>query len=109
MMQGAKKAILFIIVAAFWLAVWQGAAALVGSELLLPTPFSVLKTLFGLVKTAKFWQSLLHTLLRVLAGFSLGIIAGTLLGTLTAASKLLNSVRSAMPGRLAMTVCTAGA
>ena len=106
MMKGAKKAILFIIVAAFWLAVWQGAAALVGSELLLPTPFSVLKTLFGLVKTAKFRQSLLHTLLRVLAGFSLGIIAGTLLGTLTAASKLFSAFLSPLRSMIKATPVT---
>lgn len=94
MKKAAEKIGIVIIVAAFWLAVWQLAAALVGSELLLPTPFSVLKTLFELIKTAKFWQSLLHTLLRVLAGFALGIIAGTLLGTITASSKLLSAFLS---------------
>ena len=85
----AVSIIKFISVAAFWLALWQLASMLVGSELLLPTPFSVLKTLFELMGTARFWQSLLHTLLRVLAGFSLGIIAGTLLGAVTASSRLL--------------------
>ena len=94
MKKAAGKICIIIIVAAFWLAVWHLAAVSVGSELLLPTPFSVLKTLFELIKTAKFWQSLLHTLLRVLAGFALGIIAGTLLGTLTASSKLLSAFLS---------------
>ncbi|MBR3299627.1 MAG: ABC transporter permease subunit [Clostridia bacterium] len=94
MKKAAGKISIIIIVAAFWLAVWHLAAVSVGSELLLPTPFSVLKTLFELIKTAEFWQSLLHTLLRVLAGFALGIIAGTLLGTLTASSKLLSAFLS---------------
>lgn len=94
MKKAAGKTGIIIIVAAFWLAVWHLAAALVGSELLLPTPFSVLKTLFELMGTASFWQSLLHTLLRVLAGFALGMLAGTLLGTLTAASRLLSAFLS---------------
>ena len=91
MKKSAAKTGIFIIVTALWLALWQLAATLVGSELLLPTPFSVLKTLFELMGTAKFWQSLLHTLLRVLAGFALGIAAGTAIGTAAASSKLLNA------------------
>ena len=46
MKKAAGKISIIIIVAAFWLAVWHLAAVSVGSELLLPTPFSVLKTLF---------------------------------------------------------------
>ena len=44
MKKAAGKISIIIIVAAFWLAVWHLAAVSVGSELLLPTPFSVLKT-----------------------------------------------------------------
>ncbi|MBR4434582.1 MAG: ABC transporter permease subunit [Clostridia bacterium] len=89
MASALKKTLKAILVAAFWLAVWQTAAYFVGSELLLPTPFSVIKTLFKLIGTHKFRISAANTLIRVVAGFTLGLFAGTLLGCLTAASKLL--------------------
>lgn len=106
MRNGAKKTAILVIVAAFWLAVWHAAAALVGSELLLPTPFSVFKTLLDLVKTARFWLSLSHSLLRVLAGFVFGIAAGTLLGTLTAASNLIGTFISPLRSMIKATPVT---
>lgn len=93
-----RKFIIYAIVAVFWLAVWQIAAMAAGSDLLLPPPFTVLKTLWALMKTGRFWLSLGSTLGRVAIGFTLGIIAGTLLGALTAsvpfADTLLTPLRS---------------
>lgn len=84
--------------ALFWLAVWEGAALLVKSDLLLPSPLSTAKALFSLALTGKFWVSCAMTLLRVFAGFLLGILAGSVLGVVTAASgflkELLDPLRS---------------
>ncbi|MBQ1685792.1 MAG: ABC transporter permease subunit [Clostridia bacterium] len=93
-----RKLITYAAVAVFWLALWQIAAMAAGSELLLPSPVSTAKTLWELMKTGRFWLSLGSTLLRVAAGFTLGVIAGTLLGAVTAsvpfADALLSPLRS---------------
>ena len=68
----------------FWLALWALAAAWVGKELLLPSPWAVVCALAVLVQTPAFWLSCLSTLGRILAGFGLAVLAGTGLGVLTA-------------------------
>ena len=89
-----SKPVKIVLTAAFWLLVWQIAAMAVGSELLLPPPLSVLKTLVSLAGTARFWRSLGYTLLRVLAGFALGLSAGTLLGAATGFMPFLDTLLS---------------
>ena len=86
------------LILAFWLLVWFGAAWAVGSPLLLPSPLLTFKTLISLCATGAFWKTCLMTLLRVFAGFALGISIGSALGVLTAASpfseELLSPLRS---------------
>jgi len=74
--------------AACWILVWQAAAWAVGSDLLLPSPIVTVKALISLAGTAVFWKSCFLTLLRVFAGFLIGILAGTALGVITAVSGL---------------------
>lgn len=71
---------------AFWLIVWQIAARIVGKDLLLPGPWTVLKTLGGLVVTVKFWQITALTLARIFAGMLAGAALGTVIAVLTCAS-----------------------
>lgn len=54
---------------------------------MLPSPLAVIKTLLHLGTTAGFWLSLLGSMLRVLCGFTLAMLAGALLGVLTSASR----------------------
>ena len=72
---------------AFWLAVWTIAAALVGRELILPGPGAVVRSLALLMAEPDFWRSAVLSLLRVGLGFLLGVVLGTGLGALTAASR----------------------
>lgn len=72
---------------AFWLAVWELAALLVGKDLLLPGPWTVARTLAALAGTAAFWQTAALTLLRVFAGTLGGAVLGTLIAVLTCASR----------------------
>ncbi|MCR5610508.1 MAG: ABC transporter permease subunit [Clostridiales bacterium] len=83
-----------LIIAAVWLVIWQAAAWAVGSKLLLPSPFETGKALVLLAGTRVFWKSCLMTLLRVFAGFFLGVIAGAVLGVVTAASGFLDEFLS---------------
>ena len=76
----------------FWLGVWQLCALLVdrsmggrGNELLLPYPATVLAALTHLAGTGEFWESVLLSLLRVLAGLVVGAGLGGLTAALTCA------------------------
>ena len=84
-----SKIIKTLAAAACWILVWQAAAWAVGSDLLLPSPVVTAKALISLAGTAVFWKSCALTLLRVFAGFLLGILAGTALGVITAVSGLV--------------------
>ncbi len=68
-----------------WLVVWQLASLAVGEELLLPSPLSALRALWGLAGTALFWRSIATSLWRIALGFFLGLAAGCLLAALSAA------------------------
>ena len=88
--KGLKKLLGWLPAPAFWLGVWQLCAFLVdrsvegrGNELLLPYPATVLSALVEQGGQLLFWQSILATLLRVVAGLGLGIVLGAALAVLT--------------------------
>ena len=67
----------------FWLIVWQIASACVGQEILLVSPVLTCKTFFQLLGTTKFYQAVLGSFGRILAGFALGTGLGILLAALS--------------------------
>lgn len=67
----------------FWLLVWQCAASAVGKEVLLPAPTAVIGRMFSLMGTADFWLDTLQSLGRIMLGFIMGLVGGTLLGFLS--------------------------
>lgn len=82
-----KTAAAVIGVAAFWIAVWALLSLKINSELLLPSPWTVIKRLFELSGASELWKATGATLLRILAGFLTGVAAGTVLAALTAWSR----------------------
>lgn len=74
----------FLLPLLFWLLAWQGLAGAVGKELLLPGPLAVGRTLLALAGEPSFWQSAAVSLLRILAGFLVGVALGTLLAAVSA-------------------------
>ena len=78
----SNKILKGLLPAAFWLAVWWGAAAWVGQELLIPSPLAVVRRLGELASTGLFWRSAGVSLLRIFCG----ALAGVALGTLCAAA-----------------------
>ena len=88
-----KKLLRWLPAPAFWLGVWQLCAFWVdrsvdgrGNELLLPYPATVLAALGEQAGQVLFWQSILATLLRVVAGLVLGAALGAALAVLTCLS-----------------------
>ncbi len=83
-----------IIPLAFWLLVWQGVSMWVGSDLLLPGPWTVICTLAGLVVEGEFWQATGLTLLRVFVGLAVGAVLGTVIAVLTHVSRWCDRILS---------------
>jgi sulfonate transport system permease protein len=68
-------------------AVWEAAIALgLASGRLMPPPSRIFATLYALALSGELWTHTAATMGRVLAGFAMGAIAGTLVGALTGAS-----------------------
>ncbi len=66
-----------------WIAVWTVISLVVHQELLVPTPVETLTALRALVVTPEFWVAAALSMLRILCGFSLAAIVGTLGGILS--------------------------
>ena len=65
---------------AFWVIVWQLAAMALGNGgLFLTTPVGTLQALARLLPTAEFWYRIAFSSLRILAGFVLAVVCGTVL------------------------------
>jgi len=71
----------------FWLAVWQFGADAVGTEVLLPSPLAVLRRLFYLIREEDFLASVGGSLCRIMAGYLLAVLLGTLIGYLCERSR----------------------
>ncbi len=66
----------------FWIAVWQFASMIIGEELFLPSPISVVRTFLELVTTGEFYRAVAGSFLRIGSGFALGLLSGELLALL---------------------------
>lgn len=67
----------------FWLAVWQVVSMLIHQEILLVSPFDVVKRIFYLVQETMFYRAVLGSLFHVLLGFVLALIVALLLAVLS--------------------------
>lgn len=75
----AKKALGALV----WILLWTVIAHLLNKELLVPTPAQTLKALGLLVQDPAFWQAAALSMVRILAGFGLAMLVGTLGGILS--------------------------
>lgn len=78
--------------AAFWLLIWEIASRLIGQEILLVSPVSVLQRLFRLAGEAEFWNSIAYSFVRIIGGFLLAVFCGILLAGMAAAFKLVREL-----------------
>ena len=91
-----KKIIKFILVLAFWLAVWETASLLVRDELklFLPSPAAVFTKWLQVGFKSDYLLSAGATLVRIFAGFACGTAGGFILGILTANAEILSDIFS---------------
>lgn len=91
-MENSKKILKITAVSLLWLAIWQVIAITINQEILIPTPFKTFISLLELAKTPKFWFSVFWSMLRIIIGYLLGVVVGTIGGVLTAYSKIFKSL-----------------
>ena len=63
----------------FWLLLWEAAAKLIGNKFLLVGPVETVRTLMNMAGTPAYWQAVGNSSLRILGGFLLGAVLGTVL------------------------------
>ena len=82
----AKNSVLRKLVIIFaWLAIWQLAGMLIHNPILFATPLETVQALFENFGRGDFWSVTFMTLLRISAGFALGLCLGSLLAALSRA------------------------
>lgn len=62
----------------FWLLVWQAAAMAIGQEILLVSPLRVMQTICVIALTEHFWFSIFSSFFKILCGYLLALLLGTL-------------------------------
>lgn len=93
-MSRKRRVLTLVTVTSFWLAVWALCSFLIGQELLLPGPWSVITTLWSMMGQSDFWMAVAMSLLRVLGGFICAVLVGVLLAILTTRYSLFHTVFS---------------
>ncbi len=83
-----------MIIAAFWVLVWQLVASLVNNRILLVGPLETLETLAKQVSLGTFWLTVGSSLLRIGTGFTAGFALGLLLAATSGRFSLAEEVLS---------------
>lgn len=74
-MQAKKNnTVSYLAVAVVWLALWEVLSLAVNEEILFVSPLKVASTLVTMMGTSTYWETILHSVLRVFCGFVMGYI-----------------------------------
>lgn len=66
----------------FWILIWQGAALLFHNSIVFVGPLDMLSSLIKQMSTAIFWQSLFHSMIKIMGGFLCAFLSSLLLSGL---------------------------
>ena len=72
-----------VLVVLFWLLIWQISSYNLSNKLLLVSPITVIITLISLMQTKLFYISIANTFIRIISGFLIGCLTGTLLSIIS--------------------------
>ena len=81
-----------LLIIAVWLLLWQAASIIIDNNILLAGPYEALLALFRLASTPDFWMSVLMTVLKITAGFLIGLILGILSACLSYRFRLFKEI-----------------
>ncbi len=83
-----------ILAVIFWIVLWQLVSMLVNKEMLLASPFAVLRAFAGLTGEADFWMSIFNSFFKIVLGFLLAIAIGILFAVMSYRSTVLKELIS---------------
>lgn len=86
-----KYSILAVI---FWIFVWQMISLMVNKPVIMASPMAVVKTLISLSGTKVFWLSIFLSFWKIICGFLLALLAGSLLAVLSHHCRLIRELVS---------------
>ncbi|HZJ77242.1 MAG TPA: ABC transporter permease subunit [Clostridia bacterium] len=78
----------------FWVLIWQIAAMAVDKEILIVSPLVTIERLFELVGEGWFWKSSFMSLIRIMEGFFVGVVAGIVAAVFTSTIRVINDLLS---------------
>lgn len=87
-----NRTIKTILIALFWLAVWQVASMIVNKPLYMPSPIETFSSLGELALTQGFWLSVAYTFYRVVLGLVISFVLGVLLAFFASKVGVLESL-----------------
>lgn len=96
----SKRMLRKTVIVLFWLLIWQILAFWADNEILLVSPLKAIGRFGALLPKPEFWQVILHSMVRIGAGFCLGAAAGLLLAALAGRFSFLEELFSPV-----MTLC----
>lgn len=67
----------------FWVIVWHAGSVALGQSIILVSPVTAVKTLFQMMGTSDFYYAVFGSLGRILLGFLIGVLLGTVLAALS--------------------------
>ena len=77
------KTVVSLLVAIFWICVWQIICIAVGSSIIVASPLQTAKRAFELAATQNFWLCVFNSIWHVLSGFTVAVISSIILAALT--------------------------
>lgn len=89
-----KKYGFCILSISFWLLLWEIISRVINQEILLASPLGVLSTLFQYMKSLDFWQTISFSFVRIVSGFFLAFLVGSILAILSYNSRLVKELFS---------------
>ncbi|KAB3536055.1 ABC transporter permease subunit [Alkaliphilus pronyensis] len=79
-----KKSLNKILVFIFWISIWQLTHIVVGRDIYVPSPLQVITTLGQMIFSNVFWRTIAYSIFRVVAGLSISILLGLIVGIISA-------------------------
>ena len=92
--KSSKRLLRGLLIALFWLGIWQAASMLVGKSVLFASPLDTLRALLRLLPTGDYWRSVLGSFRRIALGFFLALVLGMLTGIAAFRFRLLRELLS---------------
>lgn len=91
-MKQSKKLLRGFLIALFWIIAWEVLALLIGKEIILPSPVATFSALIRIAQTHSFYKAVFYSLIRIIVGYTSGIVIGILGAVLTYKFSLLRAL-----------------